>query len=310
MIPTLFWESTKRCNFRCRYCYSASGAAAANECRPDGIIRLLDQFRRQGGRLLIASGGEPTLYPGLETVLAAAKQIGLRVVLCTNGSHHDSAWVSELASLVAEIVVSVDGPEAYTNQLRGSTRAFSHAERLYEACRRQGIPTTVQLNVSDESWQFLPWFRQFVRERGVLSVKLAHISPWGNAEANGIGLSGERQLDLVGVANEWAQETAFRLIPRTNLMLQRVFRSYYADLNAALAPWLLSDGSVVPFYVPDSSQWVVGEAGDPGFRFEALQQHERVSDLLRRAHQMALTLPVVSLPDVVYRVAGEYACNG
>ncbi len=75
------------CNFACPYCHNYT---LVND--PDSLMTLpfegvLDRLRPFVGWIdgVVVSGGEPTLHPGLEGMLAAVKEAGFKVKLDTNG---------------------------------------------------------------------------------------------------------------------------------------------------------------------------------------------------------------------------------
>lgn len=96
-LPTSFldWEGrvvavvfVKGCNFRCPFCHNAPLATGMAEGLEPGPV-LADLVRRKDfldG--VVISGGEPTLYPCLEELLAWVHEVaGLAVKLDTNGSN-------------------------------------------------------------------------------------------------------------------------------------------------------------------------------------------------------------------------------
>lgn len=75
------------CNYRCPFCHNSELFLGKPETimSEEDLIRFLDG--RQG--LLdgvCVSGGEPTLYPGLESFLKSVKELGFLVKLDTNGT--------------------------------------------------------------------------------------------------------------------------------------------------------------------------------------------------------------------------------
>lgn len=73
----LMWNMTRKCNFRCSYCYFPHDASPVTETLPvEGILNLLeaqtsseaagnqDDDLRGNGWLVGLTGGEPLLYPG------------------------------------------------------------------------------------------------------------------------------------------------------------------------------------------------------------------------------------------------------
>ena len=83
----MVWNCTRRCNLKCRHCYSDSGCgAAADELTTDEARRLIDDIASFGCPAILFSGGEPCLRPDLVELVALARERGLRVTLSTNGT--------------------------------------------------------------------------------------------------------------------------------------------------------------------------------------------------------------------------------
>ena len=75
------------CNFRCPFCHNSPLLSGKGE---SGITEeeLLAFLQKRKGLLdaVCISGGEPTLYPGLEALLHRIKELGYLIKLDTNGS--------------------------------------------------------------------------------------------------------------------------------------------------------------------------------------------------------------------------------
>ena len=98
-------DVTRRCNLRCPGCrYHSSavdmpspGNKAILDTSLDMVEELCDELRTMGTESMILIGeGEPFLHPRLFDLISAAKRIGLRVTLLTNGTMLDEARVKSL----------------------------------------------------------------------------------------------------------------------------------------------------------------------------------------------------------------------
>jgi cyclic pyranopterin phosphate synthase len=78
---------TDRCNLRCQYCMPEEGLAwMPDTLTDDEVIRLIGvAVGRLGVTDVRFTGGEPLLRKGLATIVAAAKEMGARTALTTNG---------------------------------------------------------------------------------------------------------------------------------------------------------------------------------------------------------------------------------
>ena len=79
---------TDRCNFRCRYCMEPDVRFAAPESllRLDEIVRIARTAESLGVRKIRLTGGEPTLRPDLEEIIAALRAAtGVELAMISNG---------------------------------------------------------------------------------------------------------------------------------------------------------------------------------------------------------------------------------
>lgn len=75
---------TTRCNEACPFC-SARGWAENRMTSREQIQQTIDEAKRSGATRVVFTGGEPTLVDSLPELISYAKNLGLAVVLQTNG---------------------------------------------------------------------------------------------------------------------------------------------------------------------------------------------------------------------------------
>ncbi len=116
-------EVTENCNLRCPTCFSDSTVGKSLDLKT--IRFMLDSFIRYEGNpeVLMLSGGEPTVHPKLNEIIAMAKDKGMKyVMLNTNGVRiaNDESFVKEIAGQDVYVYLQFDGflSSTYTT-LRG-----------------------------------------------------------------------------------------------------------------------------------------------------------------------------------------------
>jgi MoaA/NifB/PqqE/SkfB family radical SAM enzyme len=142
---------TDRCNLRCKMCqyaYSDAPGYQLNQVghmEPDLFYKIIDEL---AGRPMISfTGGEPLLHPQIAEFIAAAKNKGLLTTLTTNG------WLlARQAEALCQagldvLVVSVDGPEAVHNMIRGG-KSFSRLAEGIQAVRHQKKRPVLLINTT------------------------------------------------------------------------------------------------------------------------------------------------------------------
>lgn len=120
---TLEWDLTNRCSRGCDGCHFAHthsrGPLAArrlvdtgDQADPAMVRRALAEAAALGVRGIVwTGGGEPTLHPDFDAIVAHAATLGLRQGLYTHGGHLDAARAARLRDTLAWAVVSLDAPD-------------------------------------------------------------------------------------------------------------------------------------------------------------------------------------------------------
>jgi pyruvate-formate lyase-activating enzyme len=93
-----------RCNFRCPYCRHVGGPDASFA----DVIDTLRLWIADGLQAVRFSGGEPTLWEGLRSVIAFAAKNIARVAISTNGSAPWETYESLIAAGANDFSVSLD----------------------------------------------------------------------------------------------------------------------------------------------------------------------------------------------------------
>lgn len=143
---SLGWEVTTACNATCVYC--AFRRAAPDELSTAEALRLVDEMKVQGTRMVSLSGGEPLLRPDLARIVDALLERGMTLSLNTNGflvPRHRA-----LIGRMSRVKISLDGLEPVHDAVRGKG-SFRLATRAIELCRDWGVPITVEAVLSRTS---------------------------------------------------------------------------------------------------------------------------------------------------------------
>ena len=169
------------CNYRCPFCHNSEllchdGEAFMTE---EAFLAFLN---KRTGLLdgVCVSGGEPTLYPGLESLLHRIKALGFAVKLDTNGSRPDVLKTLVEKGLVDHVAMDVkNGPRQYaeTTGIPGVS-----LERIEESLRfllsdavSYELRTTVVEPLHDETslLEMGQWLQSLVPEKkpGVLYLQ-------------------------------------------------------------------------------------------------------------------------------------------
>jgi len=134
---------TRKCNLKCKHCYSdALDAAAPDELSTSEAKKLLDTLADWGIQLLIFDGGEPLCRDDFFEVTKYASQRKMRIVVGSNGTLIDARTAERMKDVdVQAVQISIDGAKPETHDsFRGEEGSFEKAMQGAEACKQVGLP--------------------------------------------------------------------------------------------------------------------------------------------------------------------------
>lgn len=146
-ITSPMWRAelilTGRCNFRCPYCRMVGG----NDIELEKAKYTVNQWCDQGLKNIRFSGGEPTMYPGLDELVSLAKERGVeRIAISTNGASSMKQYLDLLNRGVNDFSISLDAccAEDGDRMAGGRKGAF---DRVVNAIRELSKLTYVTVGV-------------------------------------------------------------------------------------------------------------------------------------------------------------------
>ncbi|GAB4361690.1 MAG: heme d1 biosynthesis radical SAM protein NirJ [Kiloniellaceae bacterium] len=211
--PVVIWNLTRRCNLRCRHCYSVSAdvdfPGELSHEQAMGVLEDLGEFRIPA---LILSGGEPLDRKDLFQIAARAREMKLYLALSSNGTK----IVGEAADRVAEIGfdyvgISLDGVGATNDWFRGQEGAFEKGLAGVRACKERGVKVGLRFTLTEDNAEQLPDLLALTEAEGVDKFYLSHLVYAGRGDKHrGADASWQRSrsaMDLL-IDKAWAAAQA------------------------------------------------------------------------------------------------------
>ncbi|MHB8191262.1 MAG: TIGR04053 family radical SAM/SPASM domain-containing protein [Ferrimicrobium sp.] len=168
----VFWETTKACPLSCRHCRAeAISAPLPGELSTQEGRLLLDQIAEFGSPppILVMTGGDAIMRPDLFTLLAHARDNGIRVALSPAVSPRLDAKMA-LAILdqgVRSVSISVDGVGATHDRIRGLPGHFDDTVATIEMLKAQGLSVQINTTVMSTNVGDLPRIAEMMKRLGV-----------------------------------------------------------------------------------------------------------------------------------------------
>jgi pyruvate-formate lyase-activating enzyme len=173
---------TRLCNLACLHCYSESGPDQRGGLDPAAIASALAVLRREGYAVVSLSGGEPLVYRGLREVVAAAKELGFRVTMITNGllvGERNAPVLSELDGMA----ISFDGLAETHDAVRGRSGAFDRACAALRRLAESGKPVAAAISVTRDSIGDLPDLAYHLASLGARALQIRPVARAGRAKS-------------------------------------------------------------------------------------------------------------------------------
>jgi MoaA/NifB/PqqE/SkfB family radical SAM enzyme len=276
-MPVLVLNVHSRCNCRCMMC-DIWKRDSAEELSVEVLARHRESLRALKVRWAVLSGGEALLHSNFSGLCRFLRDEGIRVTLLTAGLSL-SKRAQEVAYQVDDVIVSLDGPRAIHDRVRGVKGAYDllglgivkllslrpeltiTARTTVQKANHQALCETVEaakdLDLSGISFLAADLTSSaFNRERG-----------WPAEQQDTIALSGPEveslDLEMQTLIRRYSCELNSGYIAESPAKLHRIVQHFRAHLGEAVsrspmcnAPWVSTviahDGTVQPcfFHAP------------------------------------------------------------
>jgi len=175
--PVVVWNITRTCNLRCVHCYSHS-----DQRRYEGELttsqgkELLRDLAEFGVPVVLFSGGEPLIRGDVPELARYAKELGLRVVISTNGTLIADGFARELGEMgVSYVGVSLDGLSKINDRFRGVKGAFDKALEGIRRCKEYGIKVGLRFTISKRNVTDVPPIFDLIEKEGIERICFYHL---------------------------------------------------------------------------------------------------------------------------------------
>jgi radical SAM protein with 4Fe4S-binding SPASM domain len=179
---------TRRCNLACAHCYLDAvtrAAGAGDELSTEEVEEVLDDIANLSDEtMVVLTGGEPLLRPDIEAIAKHGADLGLMIVLGTNGTALDDKRVARLRDAgVAGVGISLDSLDPdHHDGFRGRPNAWNRTMDAIDACRRGGLAFQIHFSVTDDNAHELEPMIAFARDAGALVLNVFFLVCTGRGE--------------------------------------------------------------------------------------------------------------------------------
>ena len=184
--PVVIWNLTRRCNLRCRHCYTVSANVDfPGELTHEQAMDTLDDLGHFGIPALILSGGEPLDRFDFFDIAKAARPNVRMLALSTNGTKIHGENADRVAEIGFDYVgISIDGIGKTNDWFRGVDGAFDEALRGVRECKKRGIKVGLRFTLTRDNAGQLSDLLQLCDDEGVDKFYLSHLVYAGRGDKN------------------------------------------------------------------------------------------------------------------------------
>ncbi|PLX37075.1 MAG: heme d1 biosynthesis radical SAM protein NirJ [Hyphomicrobiales bacterium] len=184
--PVVIWNLVRRCNLKCKHCYSISGDVDfPGELNTDEVYTVMDDLKGFRVPVLILSGGEPLLRPDIYDISARAKGMGFYTALSTNGTLIDEPVADKVAGIGYDYVgISLDGIGAVHDAFRGMEGAFDASLAAVRHLHKRGVKVGLRFTMTDDNAANLEELLDLCVEEEVDKIYLSHLVYAGRGNKN------------------------------------------------------------------------------------------------------------------------------
>ena len=184
--PVVIWNLIRRCNLKCKHCYSISGDVDfPGELSTAEVFSVMADLKAFRVPVLILSGGEPLLRPDIFRISRRAKSMGFYTGLSSNGALIDENNISDIADIGYDYVgISLDGIGATHDAFRGKEGCFDDALRGVRLCKENGIKVGLRFTMTMDNHEQLPQLLDLCDNEGVDKFYLSHLVYAGRGNKN------------------------------------------------------------------------------------------------------------------------------
>jgi radical SAM protein with 4Fe4S-binding SPASM domain len=179
---------TKRCNLACEHCYLDAEIlknGSTDELTTGELKNTIDEIAMVGPEaMIVLTGGEPLLRDDIEELAEYSSNLGLMVVVGSNGLTLTQKRVRSLQKAgVAGIGLSLDSLDRNRHDnFRGRKGAWLKTMAAIDACKAEGLAFQIHFSVTDHTANEIDDMISFARDCGALVLNVFFLVCTGRGE--------------------------------------------------------------------------------------------------------------------------------
>ena len=191
-LYNLFWETTLRCNAKCKHCGSKAGENINidTELTTQEIKDTFNSIAKKycANEILInVTGGEPLLRKDLFEVMTYANKLGFHWGMTTNGIQINDEIIEKMKSSGMDTIsISIDGLKDTHNEFRGVPNSYERIIENVEKLKKANFLDWLQITtvINKTNINELEELYSIMKDLNINSWRILSIEPIGRANEN------------------------------------------------------------------------------------------------------------------------------
>lgn len=211
---------SRRCNYRCSYCYVHHGySSLSSPLGYDDWVRLVKEAHSIGVQKVNILGGEPLCEPYLEPLLKNITGLGMKAVIYTNGSLVDDTWLDRIVTYKPLLIFKYDSDDiTYFRHTCQEQYRLKDIEDRMRLCVKRGLRVIAFTTLTRKNVDSIDGIIQGALDVGALPAFERYL-PVADDAIN-------RELDI-------SDDQYFRAAQEITRRFQQVFKEWMAAVRIA-----------------------------------------------------------------------------
>jgi MoaA/NifB/PqqE/SkfB family radical SAM enzyme len=181
--PRMSIELTNVCNLHCSYCLRDEDDLYHSSARffPADLLRKIVRRAKEtyGLDYVSFTGGEVTIHPQFEEIVAAVAAEGLQLTFVTNGWHFDRVYpvILRHRGAIRTVAFSLDGATREAHDHWRGAGSFARVVRAITRCHASNIRFILKVGIRRDTVPQLQDVALFAARLGAAGVHFAHLLP-------------------------------------------------------------------------------------------------------------------------------------
>ena len=181
ILKEIQWEVTNKCNLQCKHCLTLSGKPRPNELTTKEEMMALLEFHSIGATNIYFTGGEPFSRSDFLALLQKTASLGLHIDVITNATMLDRKILKVIKDLDVKLGISLDGPDALTNDAIRGQGTFEKIIKTLQWCQNIGVPVQLYVVVVSSNIDQLEVLGGLAKKYGCTGIHFNEVTLAGRA---------------------------------------------------------------------------------------------------------------------------------